>query len=286
MTFSPSDTPEIQKERVLRIVATINSLVRDSLINQRLKSQLDSTETFTVPLVYFRKAEKVFIEGEIYLTLQKLSFIQKYVKDHHLKLLPKVSENYSFSIDTIAIYECKQQHSADAKKLKHFSEVILSSQGSTLSSPSASFGFFFPKQEYVFGAYTADAWNSEKTVHYGSGETFLFKLRPEKKKYSWTRLNDDFMLSTKEAFISLGSGGKGVGLWVDEDLLYGSSNRSETFNNDVLGHSVDFKVMELEVWSPVRANVAAKPKVVNATDFFGTTFSYKPPPKAYNPYGY
>ncbi|EFA85063.1 hypothetical protein PPL_02060 [Heterostelium album PN500] len=89
------------------------------------------------------------------------------------------------------------------------------------------------------------------------------------------------MLSTKESFISLGSGGKGVGLWIDEELFYGSSNRCETFNNDILAHSSDFKLIDLEVWSPVLKK-SDKVKQTNATDFFGTTYTYKPPPRRFN----
>ncbi|EFA85061.1 TLDc domain-containing protein [Heterostelium album PN500] len=142
MTFSPNDTPDIQKERVLKIVATVNSMVRDSLIQQKLEAHLNTSEKITIPNVYYKTGD-LLIEGEIYLTLQRLSFIQKCVKDLNLKILKKNKDNYSFSIDTISIYECKQ---SELKCVKHHQSVILSSQGKTPDIKS-SYLFCFLKSE-------------------------------------------------------------------------------------------------------------------------------------------
>ncbi|EGG17208.1 TLDc domain-containing protein [Cavenderia fasciculata] len=457
MTFSPSDTPQIQKERVSTIASSIKSLVRESIIQSQLQSQLSSEEKLFIPLVYYQPNDKYFVEGELHLNLQKISFIQKYVRDGNLKHLSKVHDNFSFSVDTISIYECKQI--PNSKAFKKFSQVNILSQG---KEPSELISFYFPMDEVpqitnsiirlitesqdiadqvykessnknndststttttttpnrgtgqksltdsdfylvdeedefgsgdssngstgnleriveddygltsqaltttlenntpthkptknnfktssdilssddilwlqsflplrhnddvfemiystnkhgisiktffsrlynrspcimaikddrgqVFGAYTADPWNTEKKIHYGSGETFLFKINDHanRNKFSWTRKNDDFMLSTKEAFVSMGSGGKGVGLWIDEDLFYGSSNRCATFDNEPLASTTDFKIMELEVWSPLKSkNATSAPKMQNATDLFGTRFTYKPPPKTIGSY--
>ncbi|GAM21229.1 hypothetical protein SAMD00019534_044040 [Acytostelium subglobosum LB1] len=438
MSASPVDTLELQKERILKIASTLNTLVREAIIKHKVEEKLDVAEKVTISNVYY-KCGDLLIEGDIHLNLQKISFVQKHARDLNLNLLRlSPTENYSFSIDTITVYECKQ---SELKLVHDHSSVIISAQGKTPEGnthhlfcfkkseiitesqdivdqvvmaslhhssgnhgePSKSFTYhsessdsssylqeqdfvlvddpdilkeeapmaeeeedisltsesyrtvlddkpthhpyknnfkvksdimsetemlwvqshlplrhnddplelvystnkngisirtFFSRlanrspcimvirddRGHVFGAFTSDPWNTEKTIHYGSGETFLFKMRPEMKKYPWSRINDDFMLSTKEEFISLGSGGKGVGLWIDDDLLYGSTNRCDTFNNETLSYNTDFKVIEMEVWSPETTKKPKAGTMMNATELFGTTFTYKPPTRSFNPY--
>ena len=40
-----------------------------------------------------------------------------------------------------------------------------------------------------------------------------------------------------------------TGLWLDDDFMHGSSGPTQTFNNDGLASSPDFKIDGLEVWS-------------------------------------
>eukprot|EP01132_Coremiostelium_polycephalum_P006110 gene6110-7614_t len=413
MTFSPSDSSDIQKERVLTISAHIKTLIHNSQIQHKIESKLENSEKIHIPIAYYQPTENIIVDGEIYFNLQKFSFIQfkNEQKTKHVIGQPK-RDDYSFSIDLISIYECKDSLST---VIDDYSSLIISSQGhevnrtyhlflpkhqvetitrniirlvtegqdivdqlaleippetnpeadisdfyfvdndEEIENPLPKKGFvtsldndepthiptsnnfigksdilkhedilwlqsFFPVRNYdeqfelvystnkhgisirtffsrlagrspcvlvirddkyqVFGAYTSEPWNPESTVHYGSGETFLYKITPIRKKFSWTRENDFFMLS-KDNFISLGSGNKGgFGLWIDEDLLYGSSSKCDTFNNEVLSYSTDFKVLEIEVWSPISSR-AQKKKEVNATDFFGTSYTYKAPPKNY-----
>ncbi|KNC73776.1 hypothetical protein SARC_13668 [Sphaeroforma arctica JP610] len=50
-------------------------------------------------------------------------------------------------------------------------------------------------------------------------------------------------------FIQHGVCSDGVpALWLSEDLLHGSSDNTETFNNAILSSSKDFQCMGLEVW--------------------------------------
>ncbi|GAM21510.1 hypothetical protein SAMD00019534_046850 [Acytostelium subglobosum LB1] len=425
MSFSPGDTPDIQRERVLKIVAIINTVKEETLHKSTtsLKSSSSSKnlaasghDNITISNMYY-KLNGLIIQGEMYLSLQRMSFIQKYIRDPKMNVIKKCTDNYSFSIETKSIFECKR---VETKIVKHHATVRLSTEGERAniyifcikkpgvvqyleqmmkiiaeaqvvethssnsvdhehdlmeqSSPETSdvaFGeedqdgiifsidtvntklddkpthkplknnfkvnsdlltndemmwvqsliplrhtddtlelvystkkhgisirTFFSRLTnrspcimiirddlgHVFGAFTSDPWNMEKTTHYGSGETFIFKVRPESKKYAWTRINDDFMLSTKESFISMGSGGKGVGLWIDEELLYGSTNHCETFNNEILAHSTDFKIVDIEVWSPAVKKTTQGNKMMNATELFGTRFTAKPTGKAMSPY--
>jgi len=462
MTYSPTDSQDIQKERVLTIVATIQSLIQSSQLAHKIETKLENSEKTHIPLSYYQAKSDTIVSGEIYFNLQKFSFIQS-KNDIMLKNVAK-KEDYSFSIDLISIYECKNSTSSI---IDGYHELKISSQGtlnqnfilylpkleienitkniirlvtesqdivdqlviegindsnsttfesdlneeinadmdsSVSNSPEnqvvhsqkvESFhkyktnstvdlrnsndkdiesqfylvdqeqsthdltdnSLFIKKNQFVtsldnnqptniptkcnfigkseilskddilwlqsflpirhhdeqfelaygtdkhgisirtffsrlagrspcflvikddrynvFGAYTSDPWSPESNIHYGSGETFLFKLGANRKKFSWTRLNDFFMLS-KDNFISLGSGNRGrFGLWIDEDLLYGSSNPCETFNNEPLSYDLDFKVLAIEVWSSVSSKVDSK-KQVNATDLFGTIYNTKP----------
>jgi len=102
---------------------------------------------------------------------------------------------------------------------------------------------------HIFGAYASEPWVKTKQVHYGSGESFLFKLKPVSKIFKWSKLNDYFMYS-KPDFISLGSGGGGYGLWLDSDFERGSSATCDTFQNEPLSLTEQFEILKIEVWAP------------------------------------
>jgi len=102
-------------------------------------------------------------------------------------------------------------------------------------------------KKYVFGGYVADNWQMNKKGHYGSGESFLFKVRPEFKIFKWANKNNYFMLNDKD-FIALGGGGAGFGLWLDSEFDHGSSVSCDTFLNEPLASEVDFKAVMFEAW--------------------------------------
>lgn len=102
----------------------------------------------------------------------------------------------------------------------------------------------------VFGGFCSE-WRMPSTPanFYGSGESFLFLVErvlglpplpvgdnppPDEavSKFAWTGGNSYFMFSHKE-HLAMGSGGH-FGLWLDEELLHGSSGPSETFGNPCL----------------------------------------------------
>eukprot|EP00026_Physarum_polycephalum_P007142 Phypoly_transcript_07197.p1 GENE.Phypoly_transcript_07197~~Phypoly_transcript_07197.p1 ORF type:complete len:529 (-),score=84.15 Phypoly_transcript_07197:86-1588(-) len=102
---------------------------------------------------------------------------------------------------------------------------------------------------HIFGGYASEPWVKTKQVHYGSGESFLFKIKPVSKVFKWSKLNDYFLFS-KPDFISFGSGGGGYGLWLDSDFEHGSSATSDTYLNEPLSNTEQFKVLKIEVWAP------------------------------------
>ncbi|KAF9462777.1 TLD-domain-containing protein [Collybia nuda] len=109
----------------------------------------------------------------------------------------------------------------------------------------------------VFGV-----WMGEDGVHpsrgkgyYGSGETFMWKYVGEKLQvFKWTGKNDYVALCESE-YISFGGGDGHYGLYLDQELLEGSSARCPTFENEPLcspnpksAGMVNFECVGLEVW--------------------------------------
>eukprot|EP00198_Chlamydomonas_reinhardtii_P001214 XP_001690549.1 predicted protein [Chlamydomonas reinhardtii] len=102
---------------------------------------------------------------------------------------------------------------------------------------------------YTFGCYTPDSWRVSPR-YYGSGETFVFQLEPYRVAYPWRSMskekNDYFQYGTPEC---LAVGGLGhFAIWVDADLMQGSSGTCGTFGSPCLAHSEDFKVHVVEMW--------------------------------------
>lgn len=104
----------------------------------------------------------------------------------------------------------------------------------------------------VFGGF-ATGWQKPRAgtnnSFYGSGECFLWEVEhigaqppmpdgscpppPEIcHPYHWTSENNFFLYSDKE-YCAMGSGGH-FGLWLDEELLHGGSDISETYQNPCL----------------------------------------------------
>lgn len=116
----------------------------------------------------------------------------------------------------------------------------------------------------VFGAFCSQPWSNRlpRPKFFGTGETFLFKLRPEAAKYEWigrhiqasggeTSINQElFLYADNKILIVGGSGGlDGNGLQIDENLQFGSTNKCNTFLNDPLCETCNFEIAILEVLS-------------------------------------
>ena len=85
---------------------------------------------------------------------------------------------------------------------------------------------------------------------YGSGEMFVFNFKPTVNIYKATLKNSEFISSTMSEIII---GGNNAAIWIDERLLNGISEPSETFGSPSLTTDSQFTVMECEVWELVRA---------------------------------
>jgi hypothetical protein len=118
---------------------------------------------------------------------------------------------------------------------------------------------------FVFGAYCpvplSERLNKKKShsigSFFGTGETFLFRLRPTMEKYEWVgiklegetdKTQELYMYADNKTFI-IGSGGDGSGLEIDENLANGLTSRCNTFSNEPLFPQTAFEIQVLEVLS-------------------------------------
>ncbi|XP_076232100.1 GTPase-activating protein skywalker isoform X1 [Calliopsis andreniformis] len=118
----------------------------------------------------------------------------------------------------------------------------------------------------VFGAYCSTRWcernlkndKGQRQAYFGTGETFLFSLYPERAKYPWVGMdsshNESKVHHSAELFMAADSkmitigGGDGQAIWMDENIRYGKTDRCSTFNNPPLCASGDFEIRVLEVY--------------------------------------
>ncbi|XP_053404919.1 GTPase-activating protein skywalker-like [Mercenaria mercenaria] len=114
-------------------------------------------------------------------------------------------------------------------------------------------------QDEVFGAFCSTCWRdrrqkSQLLSYFGTGETFLFTLWPEKKKYEWVGLTQENIPNTASMFqagdrtILTVGGGHGEAISLDENLLHCRSEKCDTFNNEPLSKSEDFQCKVVEVY--------------------------------------
>ncbi|KAH3811229.1 hypothetical protein DPMN_139636 [Dreissena polymorpha] len=113
--------------------------------------------------------------------------------------------------------------------------------------------------DMIFGAFCSADWSvrrqkSSLLSYFGTGETFIFTLYPIKQKYEWVGLKDENIPNTANMFqagdnsiLTIG-GGHGEAIFLDENLLHCRSEKCDTFNNEPLSQSEDFKCKVVEVY--------------------------------------
>lgn len=85
-------------------------------------------------------------------------------------------------------------------------------------------------------------------AYFGSGESFVFSIRPNFNVFRWTRKNNLFMLGRGDC-IAFGGGGSKFGLWLDAGLERGSSGTCDTYSNPPLASSEMFRIVRVEAWA-------------------------------------
>ena len=100
---------------------------------------------------------------------------------------------------------------------------------------------------YIFGVFLNESWTNKPTKFFGGGDTFVFRVYPNPKKFGWKKGGNRFFVLGQNDGITIG-GGEHVALRLQNNLSNGISQHSDTFDNSVLSSSEDFKVVSLEVW--------------------------------------
>ena len=99
----------------------------------------------------------------------------------------------------------------------------------------------------IFGAFLSDA--PKKSEHFeGTGQTFVFKLKPTFNVYKWTGENTYFFKVDNDCMI-IGSSKGSNAIWVDADLYQGRTRACGTFDNPSLMEEEDFTLKTLECWA-------------------------------------
>lgn len=102
---------------------------------------------------------------------------------------------------------------------------------------------------HVFGGFNSISWERPKSKaghYFGTGESYVFTVLPAFKHYPWTGLNSEFVM-TKSNCIAFGGGGK-FAFTLDEKFQRGSSDASQTYNNQCLANSYTYDVVSVELW--------------------------------------
>ncbi|CAM0944098.1 unnamed protein product [Alopecurus aequalis] len=104
------------------------------------------------------------------------------------------------------------------------------------------------KKGAVFGGLVEAPLQPTSSKKYqGTNNSFVFtSLHSDPAIYRPTGANKYFTVCSAD-YLALG-GGSHFALYLDSDLLSGSSANSETFNNQCLSHSPDFAVKDVELW--------------------------------------
>jgi len=101
----------------------------------------------------------------------------------------------------------------------------------------------------IFGAFLSESPKAFSESFRGTGETFVFKLRPSGfKRFPWTGENNYFYRLTQESLI-VGSGDGNFAIWIDSDFYKGRSAPCSTFDNEQLSPQQDFTIKTLECWA-------------------------------------
>jgi len=100
---------------------------------------------------------------------------------------------------------------------------------------------------HVFGGYNPESWRID-TKFYGTGESFVFSIRPEFIIYPWTKANDLFVYSTLD-IIGMGGGQSGnFAFYLENQFSRGISKTSNTYLNRQLSATENFNCTMIEIW--------------------------------------
>ncbi|CAF4062722.1 unnamed protein product [Rotaria magnacalcarata] len=122
------------------------------------------------------------------------------------------------------------------------------------------------EHQQIFGAFcSGQLANRTKTrTWFGTGESFLFSLKPERQVYKWvgyqtstkssTKAFEDYFIYADNDRLLMGGSEEplNIGLAIQKDLNEGSTRQCDTYGNQALSSSEHFQIMEIEVFGFTR----------------------------------
>ena len=99
----------------------------------------------------------------------------------------------------------------------------------------------------LFGAFASETLRMRGSRYYGTGETFVFRLRPKFSVHRWSRKNNFFLFCKDKAF-GVG-GGPNFAFYCHDNFEAGSSGMCRTFDSPVLASDDHFQPYAVEVWA-------------------------------------
>ena len=101
---------------------------------------------------------------------------------------------------------------------------------------------------HIFGGFFPQAWYKNAGERfYGSEESFVFSLAPEKAVYRCTGEDSHIMYTTPE-LLAVGGKLNYFGFTLDEEMVNGISHPCLTFGCPQLAHSEQFKIVSVQLW--------------------------------------
>jgi hypothetical protein len=122
------------------------------------------------------------------------------------------------------------------------------------------------EEQHVFGAFCAGqlAHRTKTRTWFGTGESFLFTLKPERQVFKWvgyqsanqgrTKSTEDFFIYADDERLQVGGSAEpmNIGLCIQHDLNQGSTRQCDTYASRPLAAKEDFQIMEIEVFGFTR----------------------------------
>ena len=122
------------------------------------------------------------------------------------------------------------------------------------------------EHQQIFGAFCAGqlANRSKTRSWFGTGESFLFTLKPERQVFKWvgyhsstrgaTKAHEDYFIYADDERLQMGGSLEplNIGLMIKQDLNEGSTHTCDTYASQPLSISEDFQIMEIEVFGFTR----------------------------------
>lgn len=121
------------------------------------------------------------------------------------------------------------------------------------------------KQE-VFGAFCSGqfAQRTNNRTWFGTGESFLFTLKPDRQVFKWigsssaskgsTQPHEDYFIHADDERLQIGGSKEplSIGLVIQHDLNEGSTSACDTYASKPLSSVEHFQIMEIEVFGFTR----------------------------------